>query len=235
MSRRRRTGGWGLVGRGVGHQGHHSPGSWLQGWQTPAGVEGGQLPLPGLEDLGSRWAGGVQHHCHYAGIVRPQLTRVPPVYGAVHQLLAGVDPGRFPLHGVEHVLLVGSLGHTDGGDGVLGGEHVPGAVRAQHQAAVVGDVHRVDADVGLGGDHKDVLLAVVGPEVAQGAGHSQEGDLVDVCGASDWTLVTHLGSVPHDPRNSRLTDDLAPTLGDTLTLLWKYEGGEKGGDGHETD
>ena len=52
---------------------------------------------------------------------------------------------------------------------------------------MLADVHRVDVQVGLRRDDKDILLAVVGPEVAEGPGHRQEGNLVNV------------GAPPHRP------------------------------------
>ena len=65
------------------------------------------------------------------------------------------------------MLLVGFLRGADRADGVLGSQHVPTAVRSEDQAAVTGDVDRVDSDVGLRAHHEHILLAVVGPEISQ--------------------------------------------------------------------
>ena len=65
------------------------------------------------------------------------------------------------------MVLVLSLSSTDITDGVLRSQHVPTAVRSEDQAAVTGDVDRVDSDVGLRAHHEHILLAVVGPEISQ--------------------------------------------------------------------
>ena len=41
------------------------------------------------------------------------------------------------------------------------------------------NIYGIHVEVGLGRDNKGVVLAVVGPEVAEGPGHGQEGNLVD--------------------------------------------------------
>ena len=41
------------------------------------------------------------------------------------------------------------------------------------------DIYVVDVKVWVGGHDEDVLLAVVGPEVSEGPGYRQEGNLVD--------------------------------------------------------
>ena len=62
--------------------------------------------------------------------------------------------------------------------------------------------------VGLRGDDKDVLLAVVAPEVTKGPGNGEEGNFVDRGGSSDGTSVAELRSVPNNARHSRLVDHL---------------------------
>ncbi len=187
-----------------------------------AGVERGELPLPVFKHLGARRTRRIQHHRHNARVVRAQLARVPPLDGRVHQLFARIDPGAAPpLHGVQHVRLVRLLRLADGGDGVLRREHVPGPVRAQDETPVLANIHGIDPDVRFRAHDKDVLFAVVRPEVAEGAGHGQKGDFVDVCGAADGTFVSHFGTVPDHARDAGFADHLSTALLDSLAFLWK--------------
>ena len=81
---------------------------------------------------------------------------------------------------VYHELLVVPLGVEDGVDGHVRVEHVPDAVGGEDKAAVAHGVNVVHVQVRLGRDDVLVQLSVVRPQVAQGAGHGEEGDLVDV-------------------------------------------------------
>ena len=63
-------------------------------------------------------------------------------------------------------------------------------------------------EVGVRADHEGVILAVVAPEVAQGPGHGQEGDLVHRGAPPDGPGVAQLGSVPHHPGHPGLADHL---------------------------
>ena len=119
------------------------------------------------------------------------------------------------------MLFICSLCHAHSGYGILGREHVPRSVGAEHQAPVAGDVHRVDPDVRLRTDHEHVFFTVVGPEVAQRPGHGQERDLVDMSGTSHRTLVAHLRPIPDHSWNARLADNFSSTLSDSLALLCK--------------
>lgn len=223
---RRRCRFWGrsrIIWCGVGYESHHTPGPRLQGvWEISPSIQSRQLALATLKDLGSGWPGGVQHHCHYTRVVRPELAAVPPVDGAVHQLLARVDPCGLSLDWVKHVLLVSFLRHTHCGDGVLRGQHVPSTVCAQYEAPMSGDVHGVDSNVRLWAHYEHVLFTIIGPEIPQRSRHSQEWDLVDMSGSSDGALVTHLGPVPDHTGNTRLADHLTATLGDSLTFLNRF-------------
>ena len=117
------------------------------------------------------------------------------------------------------MLLVGPLGHADRRDGVLGGEHVPGAICPENQAAVSVDIHGINPYIWFRTDHKHVFLTIVGPEIAKRPSDSKEGNLIDVGGPAHGTLVAHLGPVPHNPGHPGLADHLPSALRDPLALL----------------
>ena len=81
------------------------------------------------------------------------------------------------------------------------------------------NINWIDKSVRFGRDDKHVLFGVVTPEITQGPGHSQEGDLVDVCGAADGSLVPHAGSVPHYTWHTTFGHDLSTTLDDSFRLF----------------
>ena len=66
-------------------------------------------------------------------------------------------------------------------------------------------------EVGVWADDKGVILTVVAPEVAQGPGHRQEGDLVHRSAPPHWPGVTQLGPVPHHPGHPGLADHFTPS------------------------
>ena len=119
------------------------------------------------------------------------------------------------------MLLVCPLCHADSRDGILRGEHVPGTISPKNQTTMFVDIHRVDPYIRFRTDHKHIFLTIVGPKVTERSGNGKEGNLVDVRGSTNRTLVSHLGPVPHNSGHPGLADHFPPTLGDPLTLLCK--------------
>lgn len=125
-------------------------------------VKFGHLHLPPLQDFSPGWSWWVEHDGDDAGVVGPQLAHVPPLYGAVHKLLARVDPGGTALHATprKNVRFICLLRLTHCADTVLRGEHVPSSISAQDQASVPVDIQRVNMGVGLRGNYELILLTV---------------------------------------------------------------------------
>ena len=178
----------------------------------------GRISLP-AQHLGSWWTWRVKHDDHHRGVVRSQLAHAPPVHREVHQLLAWVLPlvPTCASAALQHVLLIVRLRCSHRVHCHLWAQHIPRPVSSQDKAALFGDVNGVDMQVRFRGDDKDVLLAVVAPEVTEGPGNGKEWDFVDGSGSTDGTSMPQLGSVPYNSRHSRLVHHLQTQMLDTNT------------------
>ena len=167
------------------------------------------IPLP-TKHLSSWWSGRIEHDHHHRGVVRSQLAHPPSLHGKVHQLLARVLPlvTSSPGAALQHVHLVVLLRRPHRVHRHLWTQHIPGSISPQDKTALLRDIDGVDMQVRLWGDNKDVLLAVVAPEVAQSPGNGQEGNLVNRGGAPDRPCVPELRSVPNNAGHSGLVHHL---------------------------
>ena len=167
------------------------------------------IPLP-AKHLSSWWSGRIEHDHHHRGVVRSQLAHPPSLHGKVHQLLARVLPlvTSSPGAALQHVHLVVLLRRPHRVHRHLWTQHIPGSISPQDKTALLRDIDGVDMQVRLWGDNKDVLLAVVAPEVAQSPGNGQEGNLVNRGGAPNRPCVPELRSVPNNAGHSGLVHHL---------------------------
>merc|ERR1719370_1183444 len=190
----------------------------------------GSIPLP-AKHLSSWGSGRIEHDHHHRGVVRSQLAHPPPLHGKVHQLLARVLPlvTSSPSAALQHVHLVVLLRRPHRVHRHLWTQHIPSSISPQDKTALLRDIDGVDMQVRLWGDNKDVLLAVVAPEVAQSPGNGQERDLINRGGAPDRPCVPELRSVPNNAGHSGLVHHLPSGRLDSRQLrliLWLVVLGE---------